>query len=109
MKTLSVEVVLYLKEILKIKLFVNDKGKRYVEFLNDYGIILLNGRSVQDTQGEFTYNSAVGNSVNDLCAISTDILPTVKSFEVKTKHWSEHMPLECGLHIEVDKVLSQVH
>lgn len=72
----------------------NDYGKKYVTLLNDYGLVLLNGRTENDLNGEFTYVSPVGKSVNDLTAISNEILPMLSDFKVGCEYWSDHMPLE---------------
>lgn len=49
---------------------VNANGRRYLELLDEFGLLLMNGRSPDDYNGEYTFISPVGMSVNDLCAVS---------------------------------------
>ena len=46
-----------------------------------------------DREGKFTFISTVGESVNDFCCISQDLLQNVISFQVKSENWSDHMPI----------------
>lgn len=71
-----------------------------IEFLNDYGLVVLNGYTTGDEQGSYTYISTIGNSVNDICAISQEALQYVKQFQIESKIWSDHMPLKLTLDVE---------
>lgn len=79
---------------------VNSKGKQLIEFFNDYGLVVLNGYTTGDEEGSYTYISTLGNSVNDICAISQEALQFVKQFQVETKVWSDHMPLRLTLSVK---------
>lgn len=80
---------------------INTFGRTYMNFLEENNLLLLNGRSNDDIEGEFTYISTCGVSVNDLCAISYGMLDMYSSFKVPTKSWSDHMPLVLELKYEV--------
>lgn len=56
----------------------NSKGVAFMEFCNDMGLVVLNGVTKGDEKGELTYISTVGQSVNDFCCISNDMLHNVK-------------------------------
>lgn len=76
--------------------------------MNEYGLVVLNGRSQNDVNGEFTFCSTVGTSINDIVAISNDIIHLCTIFTVNCKHWSDHMPLEFGMELKnVKRITSQ--
>lgn len=76
---------------------VNSKGRSFMEFCNDYGLMVLNGCTRGDEQGNLTFISSVGQSVNDICAVSMDLLEAIESFAVINKTWSDHLPIEVTL------------
>lgn len=76
---------------------VSGDGKKYMEMLDENGLILLNGRTKGDSEGEFSFISTVGRSVNDLCALSYGALDLYASFEIQICPWSDHMPLVFNL------------
>lgn len=81
---------------------VNAKGKQYMEFCEDNGLLILNGRTEGDEEGHYTYVSKNGSSVNDLAAISYYGLKMIKKFEVEEKVWSDHFPLK--IEIKLNKI-----
>ncbi|XP_075150847.1 uncharacterized protein LOC142224955 [Haematobia irritans] len=83
---------------------VNTKGKQFKEFCDDNGLVVLNGRTVGDEEGHFTYVSHIGSSVNDIAAVSYDALPMIRQFEVIEKTWSDHLPIY--IEIEIYKTSS---
>ena len=80
---------------------INSKGSEFINFCSDYGLFVLNGCSKGDEEGQFTFVSGVGQSVNDICAVSQNILESLKYFSVESQTWSDHLPicvmLECKL------------
>lgn len=79
---------------------INTKGKQFIEFCEDNGLLILNGRTAGDEEGHFTYVSTNGSSVNDLAAISYNGLGMIKSLEVEEKIWSDHLPLKIEIEVE---------
>lgn len=77
---------------------INANGKMLLSFLEDFNLLLLNGRTKGDSLGEFTYISSQGSSVIDLCVVSADLLDYVLDFQVASIPFSDHMPivLKCG-------------
>lgn len=75
----------------------NGKGDQFMELCNDYGLIVLNGITKGDKEGELTFVGGQGNSVIDFCAISQEILDHVKYLQVDKQIWSDHMPLILSL------------
>lgn len=72
---------------------VKPNGKTFIDFCNNYGLLILNGRTAGDGEGCYTYVGSSGNSVNDICAVSLDILTMVEKFTVDNQTWSDHLPI----------------
>lgn len=88
---------------------INSKGKNILEFCNNNGLVVLNGITKSDKDGNFTYISNSGDSVIDICAISQDCLYMVQDFMVESQIWADHMPIVLYLNIPqyenvVDKI-----
>lgn len=83
---------------------INNKGNTFMNFCEDYSVFVLNGTTRGDEDGEFTYINTMGQSVNDICAISLDMLPYVDRFEVDAQKWSDHMPIVLTLNVSVKSV-----
>ena len=71
----------------------NTRGNKILEMCEDYGLVILNGRTTGDESGSYTFISHLGNSVNDLCAVSLRSLEWIDAFEVASKPWSDHLPI----------------
>ena len=72
---------------------VNCVGRTFVDSCNELGLILMNGRSISDELGEFTYMGACGSSVNDICCASVNMVDELVDFEVLSESYSDHMPI----------------
>ena len=72
-----------------------------MKFCTDYGLVILNGCTLGDDEGDFTFISGTGQSVIDYCAVSQDLLNLVESFNVDTRVWSDHMPISLTLKFEI--------
>lgn len=85
----------------------NSNGKKFIDFCNDFGLVVLNGRTNGDAEGAFTFLNNVGQSVNDICTVTTDLLQNVDSFCVENQTWSDHFPIVCcvflGENVEIGK------
>jgi hypothetical protein len=78
----------------------NSKGKQFMEFCSDNNLWVLNGGFKGDEEGEFTYCSSVGESVNDIAAVSNSSLQKILSFSVSNANWSDHFPIELKIKTE---------
>lgn len=87
-------------------LIFNSKGRQLLNFCNDYGLFVLNGCSKGDEDGNFTFISGVGQSVNDICSVAQNILKCLQSFTVEPKTWSDHLPICLTLDIVVESSIS---
>ncbi|XP_059221291.1 uncharacterized protein LOC131998395 [Stomoxys calcitrans] len=72
---------------------INSRGRDFLKLCYDHGLVIANGMTNGDEIGEFTFVSTVGTSVNDICAISQELLSRVHRFTVGNKIWSDHMPI----------------
>lgn len=82
----------------------NPKGKKFIEFCQDENLCILNGRTRGDEEGEFTFASGVGRSVNDLCATSCDFLGAVDSFQICSRIEPDHFPIKLSVNVEVHEI-----
>ncbi|XP_075159386.1 uncharacterized protein LOC142232535 [Haematobia irritans] len=72
---------------------INRNGKLIIEFITDNNMIILNGRTNGDEEGNLTYISHIGESVIDICSVSNELLNYIESFQIENKVWSDHMPV----------------
>lgn len=85
---------------------VNGKGRKYLDFCNDFNLTILNGQTEGDKEGHCTFISTVGSSVNDICAISQELLHLVQSFQVDEQIWSDHLPIILELKLENNRSIN---
>ena len=72
---------------------VNWQGKRLLNSVENIGGIVLNGRTVGDAEGHYTFCGVMGSSVIDLCIGSYSFIQFVTNFSIASKPYSDHMPL----------------
>lgn len=75
----------------------NRQGKEFIEMCNDFNLRILNGAFQGDEMGFFTYSSSLGDSVNDIAAISNSVINKVQHFAVENANWSDHFPISIVL------------
>ena len=69
---------------------VNRNGKRLMDFVDDLGGIVLNGRTNGDASAEFSFCGGGGSSVIDYCICSHSLLSYIDEFSVACKPYSDH-------------------
>lgn len=72
---------------------INHNGRQLLQFCTDNNLLILNGRTRGDEEGALTFISSLGESVNDICAISQELLYCVEEFYIDSKTWSDHLPI----------------
>lgn len=60
---------------------VNSRGKKLLNIMDHHNFILLNGRSLSDSNGNFTYFDTQGKSVNDLIWTNLNSLNYVEDLD----------------------------
>lgn len=66
-------------------LVVNSNGRKLLDFFDNFGLVILNGRTEKDLNGEFTYISEVGCSMIDFIVdyqLFSDHMPIITSFSI---------------------------
>ena len=81
---------------------VNTWGRKLLEICDNHNMCIVNGRTVGDFQGKFTFYSTLGNSVYDVTVVDIDYLPKILSFIV-------HPPNEFSHHCKIETKLSCLH
>ena len=79
---------------------LNKRGKEFLDFLASTNLTVLNGCTIGDIFGEFTYVNYNGKSVVDYTAISHNLKKLVNSFKVlDLTKYSDHKPTMCKLKV----------
>jgi len=81
---------------------IDSRGLRLMELCDNHGLIVLNGRTRGDWEGEFTYVSGRGRSAIDLCCASLGILAMIDLFRVIPEVFSDHLPISCSIRTKTD-------
>lgn len=55
-----------------------------------------------DEEGSLTFVNALDESVNDICAVSQEILNLVDEFVVEDETWSDHLPIRLRIKITAE-------
>ena len=82
---------------------VNAKGWEFKQLSYNHGLVIMNGMVKGDREGEFTFISGAGTSVNDICAVAQDFLRNVSNFNVESQIWSDHLPIALDVQINVEE------
>ncbi|KAG8315024.1 hypothetical protein J6590_079414 [Homalodisca vitripennis] len=62
--------------------------------MGDFGMIVLNGRSESDKNGNYTFVGPMGSSVIDLALMTGHSLHLIRDFEVVCHPGSDHLPIK---------------
>lgn len=80
---------------------IRGNGRKLLELYNNFGLVVLNGRTLGDEEGRFTFSNNNGSSVIDICAVSIEMLSLVESFTVDDHIWSDHFPIKLILSVDI--------
>ncbi|XP_071580229.1 uncharacterized protein [Temnothorax nylanderi] len=72
---------------------ISNGGRNFVEWVQEKGWYILNGTTVGDWDGEYTYVGARGNTVIDYAIVSDNVHERIVKFRIDDKVDSDHMPL----------------
>lgn len=94
-----------LPHVNKIRCFkdkvTNSQGKRLMDFIENIGGIVVNGRMDGDAEGELSFYGGRGNSLIDYCICSQSFLMFFEDFKIDSKPYSDHMPIDFKLNLPV--------
>ena len=80
---------------------VNARGKKLLNFMEDFGLLVLNGRTLSDNIATFTHLSRNGNSVIDLAWCNLPFLTLFLDFKIcHIAIRSDHLPVLTALKID---------
>lgn len=72
---------------------VNTKGNKLLELFENFGLVILNGRTLGDEDGKITFIGNNGKSVVDFALVTNDFLESILKFKVLTQTYSDHLPI----------------
>lgn len=79
---------------------MNKKGEKLIEICNEYNLEIVNGRSMSDKEGNYTFINKRGNSVIDLCLASGEAAKEIIDMKIGEENWSDHMPIEIKMKVK---------
>ncbi|CAB0006047.1 unnamed protein product, partial [Nesidiocoris tenuis] len=82
---------------------VNAEGKRLLELLEESSLLILNGRTAGDAEGEYTFLGHMGSSVIDYVCVTPCLLEEVVDMVVSPQPYSDHMPTVLSLRLPVEQ------
>ena len=87
---------------------INRYGRSLIDLCKKHEIHMLNGRSPNDPDGEFTFCAPTGQSVVDYIIISSSLFDYVRNFQVGSRDESDHFPLSCIIDYSVTTTNTQM-
>lgn len=81
----------------------DSKGRKILEKLQEYNLIIKNGCSKSDKEGDYTFIGAQGCSVIDFCAVSGLWSGFFDDLRVDRMNISEHMPLNISIRLDIPR------
>jgi exonuclease III len=78
----------------------NLKGRKLLDLMENFGLIILNGRFNSDRLGEFTFINTNGESVIDLAVATLNCLKYIRDFQVLNQPGSDHLPIQVNFQLE---------
>lgn len=79
----------------------NSKGRKIIELFENFGFLIMNGRSIDDREGKFTFIGR-GNSVIDYCAIRSNNISRFRGFCIDETAYSDHLPIVAKFEFNLD-------
>lgn len=70
----------------------NKEGRILIDFCNTFALTIINGCSLADMEGEFTFVRGSATSVIDYCLVGRNWENRIIDFKIVTAHFSDHFP-----------------
>lgn len=67
--------------------------------------VVLNGRTNDDTSGDFTFINTLRSIVIDYCCCNFSIFNIIRSFEIQEQIWSEQLPIVLQIQDTESKII----
>lgn len=81
---------------------LNVNGRKILEFCEDRNLVILNGRTVGDIEGNFTYMSRNGCSVIDYVICPMELVKYTEHLNVLSSVYSDHCALDFKIKLNVE-------
>ena len=83
---------------------VNNYGRKLLQTLTNYDLLIANGCTIGDLSGSFTCEQYSGSSVVDMFIAHRDFLPRMAYFKVGEFDWfSDHAPISVSFAVDINK------
>ena len=76
---------------------ISKAGRILCEIMEDAGLIVLNGRTKSDNDGQYTYVDTKGLSTIDMAWIDINMIQEIEDFEAIEMGASDHLPIKIKL------------
>lgn len=83
-----------------------------IGLIHSLNLVVINGRTEGDSEGEITFATRAGQSVNDYCLAGEKAIGEIKDMRVGTGPWSDHNPIELTLtnqHLRITQSTKRSH
>lgn len=88
----------FLQPETRIDKTINRRGRDILEFMDDEGLFVLNGRTPDDEPGQYFFIGSNGSSVIDYVWVDYDFLDIFGSFKVmRILTSSDHFPIQVSI------------
>ncbi|UYV67662.1 hypothetical protein LAZ67_5001511 [Cordylochernes scorpioides] len=81
---------------------ISPNAVQFINFLEDNLLVIINGRTKSDGNGEYTYISERGSSVVDYCIVSHSLLEHRINLLINPLPYSDHMPMVIKMDSNLD-------
>jgi Endonuclease-reverse transcriptase len=81
---------------------VNQAGRNLINVCDVNRLSILNGKTVGDNTGEFTFTNRNGSSVIDIGICSKSLITSIVDFRVENRADSQHLPIALELKYNTD-------
>ncbi|XP_011684741.1 PREDICTED: uncharacterized protein LOC105448076 [Wasmannia auropunctata] len=82
---------------------IGNGGKEFIEWVEERGWKILNGKTEGDWEGEYTYVCARGSTVIDYVIVNEESENCIKKFKIGERVDSDHLPLEVEIRMEEEE------
>lgn len=80
---------------------VNNEGNKVLDLCNSYGLSIVNGCTMSDIDGNYTFIGRQGCSVIDYCLIGIEWENNVTDLKVDLQDYSDHLPLIVDVNFKI--------
>lgn len=78
-------------------IIINQRGHALLDFMSQHNLIVLNGRTKSDRNGNFTFAADSGRSTIDLVFISIEDVEKCDDLMVLEMHYSDHFRVQVSI------------